>query len=264
MSNRPVPNPLLIPRLCRAALCCVAVLLSACTTAPETPANARDEAAISQAWAGQAEPWKPFLLPGKDPSLYRYVRLDGRDAVSAQSDKSASMLRRNLRVESTALGQLRFSWKVPTLIPDADVAVREHEDSPVRIVLAFDGDRDRFSGKNRALSELSRLLTGEEMPYATLMYVWCNKRAPGTVVVNPRSDRIRSIVVESGPTHLNQWRSYERDLRADFQKAFGEAPGALVDIGLMTDSDNTQSTAQAWYGPISLLASDATPPDALR
>ena len=36
---------------------------------------------------------------------------------------------------------------------------------------------------------LLRILTGEELPYATLMYVWCNKRAPGSVVRNPRTDR---------------------------------------------------------------------------
>jgi hypothetical protein len=28
-------------------------------------------------------------------------------------------------------------------------------------------------------------------------------------------------------------------VRADYVKAFGEAPGALVGIGIMTDSDNT-------------------------
>jgi hypothetical protein len=51
---------------------------------------------------------------------------------------------------------------------------------------------------------------------------------------------------------LNQWLSYERNIRADYEKAFGEPPGALIGIGLMTDSDNTQSNAQAWYGPIRL------------
>jgi hypothetical protein len=84
------------------------------------------------------------------------------------------------------------------------------------------------------------------------MYVWCNTRAPGTVIVNPRTDRIRKLVVESGAQHLNQWLDYERDIRADFEKAFGEAPGALVGIGIMTDSDNTQAQTRAWYGPLQL------------
>ena len=84
------------------------------------------------------------------------------------------------------------------------------------------------------------------------MYVWCNKREPGTLITNARTDRVRTIVVESGPKKLGQWLDYERNIRADFERAFGEAPGALVGIAIMTDSDNTRSTTRAWYGPVSL------------
>jgi hypothetical protein len=47
---------------------------------------------------------------------------------------------------------------------------------------------------------------------------------------------------------------YERDIRADYRKAFGEEPGRLIAVGIMTDTDNTKSTAQAWYGPVVLGA----------
>jgi hypothetical protein len=87
------------------------------------------------------------------------------------------------------------------------------------------------------------------------MYVWCNKRPPGTVVTSPRTDRIRKMVLESGPGRLNQWLDYERDIRADFERAFGEAPGALVGIAIMTDSDNTRSATKAWYGPVRVTTS---------
>ena len=107
--------------------------------------------------------------------------------------------------------------------------------------------------KDAMLSELAQTLTGEPMPYATLMYVWCNKRAPGSVIINPRTDRIRKLVLESGPAHLNQWRDYERHIAADFEAAFGEPPGNLLGIGIMTDTDNTRSSAQAWYGPVTLV-----------
>jgi hypothetical protein len=72
------------------------------------------------------------------------------------------------------------------------------------------------------------------------------------VVHNNRTDRIRQLVVESGSTGLQQWRDYERNIRADYEKVFGEAPGALVGIAVMTDSDNTKSTVLAHYGDISL------------
>ena len=102
------------------------------------------------------------------------------------------------------------------------------------------------------LSELSHAITGEELPYATLMYVWSNQSAPGTVIHNPHTDRIRKIVVESGGKNLNQWLDCERDIKADFQRAFGEAPGALVGLALMTDTDNTRSQSKAYYGPVSV------------
>jgi hypothetical protein len=162
------------------------------------------------------------------------------------------MLRHRLRIEPADLGSVRFSWKVPELIAEADMALRDKSDSPVRIVLAFDGDRSKFSMKNSLLAELSRTLMGEEMPYATLMYVWCNQRPAGTVIPNANTDRIRKMVVETGAARLNQWLDYERNIRADYEKAFGEAPGALIGMAIMTDSDNTKSSARAWYGPVRL------------
>jgi hypothetical protein len=187
---------------------------------------------------------------GKAPTRFRYERKDGRHAVSASSEASASMLRSTVRVAPEALSRLRFSWMVPALIGSADMALRDADDSPVRIVLAFEGDRSRFSPRNAMLSELSRTLTGEEMPYATLMYVWCNHRAAGSVITNPRTDRIRKLVVESGPKRLGEWLDYERDVRADFERAFGEPPGALVGVAVMSDTDNTRERAVAWYGPL--------------
>jgi hypothetical protein len=156
---------------------------------------------------------------------------------------------------------VKFSWRVPELIADADLARREADDSPVRVVLTFEGDRSRFSARDSMLAELMRTLTGEEMPYATLVYVWCNKREPGSLISSPRTERVRSLVVQSGPGQLNQWLDYERNIAADFQRAFGEPPGALVGIGIMTDSDNTRSTARAWYGPLRLSATKSRPTD---
>ncbi len=163
-------------------------------------------------------------LPGKAEVRFVPVTLDGRHALAATADAAASVVRRKVRVEPQALGRVRFSWKVPELIADADLASRHADDAPVRIVLAFEGDRSRFSAKDAMLAELVRAVTGEEMPYATLMYVWGNERPAGSVVHSPRTSRIRKIVVESGPARLDQWLDYERDVRADFERAFGEPP----------------------------------------
>ena len=234
------------------AACALAALLAGCAATPPNP-----DAIAASPWADQsglhpgtrAKSWAHHSFPGKVPTRFAYARHDGRDTVSVHSDASASMLRQVLRIEPQELGRMRFSWKVPALIADADLATREHDDAPVRLVLAFEGDRSRFSAKDAALSELAHAITGEPLPYATLMYVWCNKRAPGTVIQSPRTERIRKLVIESGAGRLNEWLDYER--------VFGEAPGALGGIAIMTDSDNTHSQANAWYGPIRFLPAAA-------
>ncbi len=203
--------------------------------------------------------WQHHAFPSKAPTRYRYVREQGRDAVSATSRSSASALRRREDLAAQDLGRLQFSWRVPALIAQADMGQREDDDAVVRVVLAFDGDRSRFSPRDAMLSELSRALTGEELPYATLMYVWCNRRPAGTVIANPRTDRVRKLVVESGAANLGRWLEYERDVRADFERVFGEAPGRLRAVAIMTDTDNTRSEASAWYGPVRWVAPAVTP-----
>lgn len=227
------------------------------SSTPTEPEAARAQAVqqITRSPWGRHVPgarWEHFGVPGKQATRFRYEVVDGRHAVAADARSSASLLRKHLRVEPAGLGRIRFSWKVPSLIEGADMALRDKDDSPVRIVLAFDGDRSRFSPRDMLLAELSRAITGEEMPYATLMYVWSNSSPAGSVITNPRTDRVRKLVLESGPGSLGRWVDYERDIRADYQRAFGEGPGALVGVAIMTDSDNTRSHAKAWYGVVSL------------
>lgn len=203
--------------------------------------------------------WEHLRFPGKRANTYRYAKLDGREAMGVEASSSISMLRQKVNIPPDQLHHLHFSWKVPALIESADLRVGDRSDSPVRIVLAFEGNRSKFSARDAMLSELANALTGEPMPYATLMYVWGNHVQPGTVLQNARTGRIRKLVLESGPAKLSRWLDYERDIRADFIRAFGEAPGTLVSIGIMTDCDNTRSKAKAWYGPVRHVALEAGP-----
>jgi hypothetical protein len=196
--------------------------------------------------------WQAMRLPGKLLTAYRVDAQGPHNALLAESASSASMLRQALHIPPSQLGAVQFDWRVDQLIAGADMRQRETEDSPVRLILVFEGDRQRFSMQNQMLSELTLSLTGEPLPYATLMYVWCNDCPAETVIVNPRTDRIRKLAIESGSGRVGQWLSYRRDIRADFEKAFGEAPGALLGLAIMTDTDNTRSTTRAWYGAIRL------------
>ena len=224
-----------------------AVTLSACT---HVVPNEALKAEVVNTDKNLFEGWRHFLLPGKAATIYSFQQQDGRRALTARAGTSASIMRRDLNIAAADLEDLSFSWQVPQLIESADLAERDLDDSPVRIVLTFEGDKSKFSAKNAMLSELAQVMTGEPLPYATLMYVWCNKRPAESVVVNPRTDRIRSLVVESGKKNLRQWRDYKRNIRADFKKIYGEKPGKLLSIAVMTDSDNTKTQISAAYGEL--------------
>ena len=201
--------------------------------------------------------WAELTLPGKRSTSYASLVMDGRSVVHARSDAGASVLRKVVRLQPSELGTVRFSWQVQELIEAADLTDRDTADSPVRIILAFDGDHSRLTLRNRMAFDLAHAVTGETPPFATLMYVWDNKAPRESVIQSGRSDRVRKIVLESGAGHLGHWRHYERDITADFRKTFGEEPGALLSVGLMTDADNTRSVAEAWYGEVHLAPPSA-------
>ncbi len=196
-------------------------------------------------------------MAGKRSEPFEPTRVLGEAALRVQANSSVSILRQRFADGLTPVGRLTFSWKVDVLPTNADLRDPQAEDAPVRIVLAFHGDRSLLGARAHRLSELSRLLTGEELPYATLAYVWSADEPLETVVPNPRTDRIRKVVVETGKQSLGRWLRYERDVRADFIRAFGEEPGPLLAIALMTDTDNTSSQLQAWYGRLVLKSVDS-------
>ncbi|MDB5964546.1 MAG: hypothetical protein JWQ72_1046, partial [Polaromonas sp.] len=196
--------------------------------------------------------WEIFRVPGKESTHYSYAIHDGRDAVLATAEATGGILRHRQRVEPAELGRLSFSWKVPLTGSEVNKSLPTLEDVPVRVVLAFEGDRSRFSFKNNLLNELSLLLTGEELPFATLVYAWSRVNKPGDVVMNDRTDRIRKLIVDAGDQGYNQWQNYERDVRADYRKVFGEEPGALLSYAVFTEGERNEGRLQAWYGPVSL------------
>ncbi|MBM3389305.1 MAG: DUF3047 domain-containing protein [Betaproteobacteria bacterium] len=219
-------------RTCAAAL--LIGLLTACATTPPFAVDG----------------WQQQTLPGKPATTYRWTQKEGRTALQADARQSASLWRKRLNPAEPTPQAVRFSWWVQDLIPQASVAEAHLEDSPARVIFSFDGDRSRLSGRNRSLFDLAETLTGEAPPFATLMYVWDPTLPVGTVVVNPRTDRVRKIVVDSGPQQLRTWRDHQRNLVEDFRRAFNEEPGPLVSVAVMSDSDNTKSRALSWFGPV--------------
>jgi hypothetical protein len=78
----------------------------------------------------------------------------------------------------------------------------------------------------------------------------------GTVIEHPYTRRVRMLVVASGPGGVGKWQSLSRNVLDDFRRAFGEEPGDLTGVGVLTDTDNTGGSVEAWYGDIRLRPAD--------
>ena len=225
---------------------------SAVAGAVSLPAIAR----FSDASQGEILPggWRAWSLGRfKKATEYRLESKDGRTVVRAFADASASGLMHDLDVDPRQHPWLHWRWKVEQLIHSADNTQRHAEDSPVRLVITFAGDHSKLDFSDRLFATQVRLLTGQELPYATLMYIWENRAERGQVIPNRHTSRIRMVVAESGREKLGQWWEESRNVLEDYRRAFGEEPGRITAIGLMTDTDNTGEQVHAWYGDIQFL-----------
>jgi Protein of unknown function (DUF3047) len=84
-------------------------------------------------------------------------------------------------------------------------------------------------------------------------YVWDETLPLGTVMTSPFFKNIKIIVAESGRENLNKWVFEEQNIADDYLKAFGKEVSRRVGaISLMTDTDNTLSTAEAFYKDIKI------------
>jgi hypothetical protein len=160
---------------------------------------------------------------------------DGDAVLRVQADRSAGALIR--QVDGAGVPE-RVSWRWlldRPLQPDPDAAVPETEragdDYAARVFVIF-GD-DLGAENTRALC-----------------YVWAREQAPGTTFPSPFADRVQMIVLRSGPESDRAWRGEQIDPGADYRRAFGSAPPPVRAIGLMSDTDDTDSTAAVLFDDI--------------
>jgi hypothetical protein len=229
-------------------LCAVFVGSAAAQQPPEIPR-------FSSAKSGGPPPaeWKPVSLASfKNNTDYMMVVEDGSTVVRATSHNAASILAAQTDFDPHQFPMLSWRWKVAQGIPTAATAEQSKEDAPVRILVGFAGDTSKLAFKDRFAASAAQTISGQQLPYATLMYVWGSKVALDSITTSSRSARIRMLAVAIDDQGIGKWQSYKRNLVEDFKRAFQEDPGNVTSIQIMTDTDNTGGDALAYYGDISV------------
>ena len=190
--------------------------------------------------AAAPEGWQAFKINDKKKlTAYSLVEEDGRPVLHARAEGSASGVYKPTTFSLAERPTMSWSWKINRLIPGADNRKGGSEDSPARIVIVFEGDKEKLPKSDRAVLNVAHKLSGQELPYATLMYIWSNDVPVGTVIPNPHTRRIQMVVASSGAAGVGVWQKLSRNVAADFRRAFKEEPGRLLAYGVMSDTDNT-------------------------
>ena len=201
--------------------------------------------------------WEPFvMMPANARTDYRLVNVDGGVALEADAREGGSGLYRKIRINPQTHRVIEWRWRLPA--PESGAAWSSSP--PILLSLGFDGDPSKLDMLDRIKLRMAKALTANGLPYASLLYVWQSDVAVGTVANSRHTDRVRMIVVESGEERLDQWVTVRRDVLEDYRRAFGEEPGDIVAIGVLTDVGDDGSRRRALYGDITVRQSSSTAP----
>ncbi|MDC8447515.1 MAG: DUF3047 domain-containing protein [Nitrospira sp.] len=197
--------------------------------------------------------WKPLTFP-KIPqhTTYNLVRDGERVVVKAASQASSSGYTKELLIDPKEYPIIQWQWNVSNILKAGNVTKKEGDDYPARIYVTFQYDSAKVGLFGKAKYEAAKLIYGRYPPLGAINYIWESRAPVGTAVPNPYTEQVHMIVVESGPAKLNTWITEERNVYEDYKRVFGQEPPMMSGIAIMTDTDNTGESAEAYYGDIVL------------
>lgn len=174
--------------------------------------------------------WQEKIFRGR--VLYTVKANKDDSYLAAYSDNTASGIFYQIRFDPKELPMISWKWKVLKFpkkgkFGSSGSSWIEQDDYAARLYVIF--------------PKLSFNLT------KSLEYVWDKSLPVGTIKESPYSKNIKIIVIESGTGSINKWVQEKRNIYEDYKKAYGRNPGKVGAIAIMTDTDNTQSTAEAHY-----------------
>jgi hypothetical protein len=135
---------------------------------------------------------------------------------------------------------LAWRWRVDRLPEGEDLSLKRGSDASARVYVYFDTPGLPWQKRN-------------------MDYVWSATLPVDTVLESPYSKQSKIVVVESGPDHLGSWQTVKRNVVEDYRRCFEDDPPMIVAIGLMTDTDSTQTDALAYYDDLTVTHDVSAP-----
>jgi len=154
-------------------------------------------------------------------------------ALHLQSRNEHSTIARDItgKVSLRQTPILEWSWKATILPRGADLRRKETSDMAAQLYVVW----PRFPSLLR-----SRIIG----------YVWDTTTPASTIVKSQKTGTVIFVVMRSGSKDLGKWLTERRNVAEDYAKIFGEVPDDPKAITISIDSNDTQSVAESFIGPI--------------
>ena len=193
-----------------------------------------------------AGPWKLIKLRGKDATQFeveknRELKVEAKGAVGFYYTELADIADDKV--------MLRWRWRVDRQIPATDQARKGGDDRAIAVHLWFDDDET-----GSLFGKLGGLLGYPRVGHL-MTYVWGGVRDANTVMTNPYYDKGAIIIVRNGKASgKGDWRFEQRDVVADYARAFGRKPdlSKLRYLAISADTDDTGTISSARVADVAL------------
>ena len=187
--------------------------------------SAGEQILIDDFEQGLGPGWEKKSFQGE--TSYSVVKEGNNHVLRAQSQGGASGLVYQKTYQLRDYPLLSWRWKVRGIIPGGDETKKSTDDFSARVYVIFP---HWFFPKTRTIS-----------------YVWGNRLAKGAALPSPYTGNAMIVAVESGAEKVGEWIVERRNVLEDYRRLFKEEPPKVGAIAIMTDTDNTGTSAEAWY-----------------
>lgn len=192
--------------------------------------------------------WQHEVFKGIPATSYTVCREAGNGYLHGEAVAGGSLLTRAVDVDPNEGRYLRLRCRVTGLPAGADIRRRDTDDCGLRVFVTFAYEPQRASFGEK----VARSLAGRDLPGSSLCYVWTDGVDAGSVLPSPFTDRTQMVVQQNSQGALGEWTTVERDLVADYRRAFGRTPPQVTGVAIMVDADQTNGRAGADIDDIEL------------
>jgi hypothetical protein len=170
------------------------------------------------------------LAVNKGPSDLRLVREEGTEILEMRSARASFGLQRKVELDLGRYHVISWRWRADVLPEGGDFRSVRTNDQAAQVYVAFS-------------------------PIRAIGYIWDSSAPEGTVGDSqsvPPFMKVKVIVLRSGNRGLGTWALERRDLRADYERLFGETMPIVPKLGLRlwVNSQHTASEAACAFSDL--------------